>query len=107
MMDHHEMKPPVSADPGRMALAAMAKNTPASSFHDGCIVRRFHESASYVGIDGDCRNTAMSNIDPSGSSFMDANDHAGGSTWTSASTATANASEPAVRLMTVRIGSWA
>ncbi len=45
MMDHHEMNPPASADPGRMALAARAQKMPARNFHDGCIVRTFHEGA--------------------------------------------------------------
>ncbi|RDB73798.1 hypothetical protein C1862_05025 [Eggerthella lenta] len=46
MMDHHEMKPPVSADPGRMALAAIAQQMPASSFHEGCMVPRPPVSAT-------------------------------------------------------------
>ena len=46
MMDHHEMKPPVSADPGRMALAALAQQMPASSFHEGCMVPRPPVSAT-------------------------------------------------------------
>ncbi|RDB73799.1 hypothetical protein C1852_05390 [Eggerthella lenta] len=46
-------------------------------------------------------------MDPSGSSFMNETDHVPGSTWMSASTATARASEPAVRAMMERRGSWA